>query len=286
MTSRDVMSLSSFRPINGAQACSENDVMATTSEHSAAMTSRKELPSGYAYGDYSVLVPASLASAPASISTVFNPQAIAAGDRTSDASLGSSSSPVKKKQRAHGLVPVYAEQDLCDMEQSLQSLSRNNDKRKNYDALLTLLRKSSPVGMRKLAKVPRSFNAALDTLEAEMPNFRQVIATVRRMLALQLAGDGSFQLPPLLLAGDPGVGKTYFAMRLAKLMKAGFEMVSMEGASSPMSLIGLEQHYYTSSPGKVFEVLVQGETANPVFVVDELDKASSEARLPPANALY
>jgi ATP-dependent Lon protease len=126
----------------------------------------------------------------------------------------------------------------------------------------------------------------MDLLEAEMPNFKQVVTTVRRLLALQVAGDGSFYLPPMLLAGDPGVGKTYFAMRLAKLMGTGFDMVNMEGASSPMSLIGLEQHYYTSSPGKVFDVLVQGQAANPLFVVDELDKASSEARFPPANALY
>jgi ATP-dependent Lon protease len=172
------------------------------------------------------------------------------------------------------------------MESSMQSLARSNDRRKNYEALLALLRKSAPLGLRRLAKVPRRFEQMLDMLETEMPNFRQVIATVRRMLALQRAGDGSFYLAPLLLAGDPGVGKTYFAMRMAEMMKTGFDMVSMEGASSAMSLIGLEQHYYTSSPGKVFDLLVQGHTANPVFVVDELDKASSEARFPPANALY
>ena len=168
----------------------------------------------------------------------------------------------------------------------MQSLARSNDRRKNYEALIALLRKSAPVGVRRLAKVPRRFGQMLDLLETEMPNFRNVIATVRRMLALQVAGDGSFQLPPLLLAGDPGVGKTYFAMRMAQLMGSGFDMVSMEGATSAMSLIGLEQHYASSSPGKVFDLLVQGSTANPIFVVDELDKASSQASHPPANALY
>ena len=172
------------------------------------------------------------------------------------------------------------------MEASLESLARSNDRRKNCEAMVRQLRRTQPLGQRVLARVPRAFHKHMDLLEAEMPNFRQVVATVRRLLALQVAGDGSFYLPPMLLAGDPGVGKTYFAMRLARLMGTGFDLVSMEGASSPMSLIGLEQHYYTSSPGKVFDVLVQGQSANPVFVVDELDKASSEARFPPANALY
>ena len=172
------------------------------------------------------------------------------------------------------------------MEQGLQSLSRSNDRRRNSEALIALLRKSDPVGMRKMVRVPRGFSETLDHLEEEMPNFKQVIGTIKRMLALQVAGDGRFQLPPILLAGDPGVGKTYFAMRLAKLMGTGFDMINMEGATSAMSLIGLEQGYYTSSPGKVFDLLVQGQTANPVFVVDELDKASTDSRHPPANALY
>lgn len=184
------------------------------------------------------------------------------------------------------MLQVYCEHDVQEMECSIQSLSRSNDRRKNYEALITLLRKSSPIGTRKLVRVPRSYSAALSQLDEEMPNFSQVIGIIRRLLALQVAGDGSFQLPPILLAGDPGIGKTYFSMRLSELMGTGFDMINMEGATSAMSLIGLEQHYYTSSPGKVFDLLVQGQTANPVFVVDELDKVSTDSRHPPANAFY
>lgn len=249
------------------------------------MNSKSKIPNGYAFGDYMVLVPEELAAMP--------PPAIAARigaqqapDTDVQAAVEIGSSPPRKRVRTQPSVQVYCEQDLQEMESSMQSLSRSNDRRKNCDSMLTLLRRTQPLGMRRLVKVPRGFGKALDELEEQMPNFRQVIGTVRRMLSLQVAGDGSFQLPPMLLAGDPGVGKTYFAMRLAKLLGAGFDMISMEGATSPMSLIGLEQHYYTSSPGKVFDLLVRGDTANPVFVVDELDKASSEARHPPANALY
>lgn len=53
-----------------------------------------------------------------------------------------------------------------------------------------------------------------------------------------------------------------------------------------MLLVGLEQYYATASPGMVFNTLVKGPHANPVLVLDELDKASSDTRHPPANALY
>lgn len=251
------------------------------------MKSRNELPSGFAYGDYSLLVPTSIASTPQDRSP--------SGLERQDAMASSPSAEMppqeahtfkRKRSRRERVLQVYTEDDVQQFESSLESMSRSNERRKNADAMIRLMRKSSPVGQRQLACVPRTYQRALDLIEGEMPNFRQVVATIRRLLALQVAGDGSFQLPPMLLAGDPGVGKTYFALRLATAMGTGFDMISMEGASSPMSLIGLEPHYYSSSPGKVFDVLVQGRTANPVFVVDELDKASSEARFPPANALY
>lgn len=249
------------------------------------MKSRHDVPSGYTYSESSLLVPTTLAYR-------FDQERLeqleASNASAPAAPMGAAPSPTAMRRRAslHRTLQVYSERDVREMELSLESLARSNDRRENCEAMLRQLRKSDPVGQRLLARVPRSFQKHLELLETEMPNFRQVVATVRRLLALQVAGDGSFFLPPMLLAGDPGVGKTYFAMRLARLMGTGFDMVSMEGASSPMSLIGLEQHYYTSSPGKVFDVLVQGQNANPVFVVDELDKASSEARFPPANALY
>lgn len=248
------------------------------------MKSKQPIPSGYTFGDYVVLVPEGLAIVPPSdVATNID---LASVSSVEAKEATASACPHTRKPRVQPMAQVYCQQDVQELENSMQSLSRSNDRRKNYEAMLTLLRKAEPLGVRQLVKVPRNFGKALDQLEDQMPNFKQVIATVRRVLALQVAGDGSFQLPPMLLAGDPGVGKTYFAMRLAKLLGTGFDMISMEGATSPMSLIGLEQHYYTSSPGKVFDLLVRGDTANPVLVVDELDKASSEARHPPANALY
>lgn len=251
------------------------------------MNARKEIPVGYTYRACGVLVPVDLAYSPAR----DDPSPTGTHDSSSNQQAETSpTAQVRRRRRRKSLsrnfLQVYNEDDVQEMEQNLQNLSRSNDRRKNYEALISQLRRSNPLGVRKLSRVPREFGELLDQLEEEMPNFKQVLDTIRAMLALQVAGDGSFQLPPILLAGDPGVGKTYFAMRLAKLMRTGFDMISLEGATSPMSLIGLEQHYYTSSPGKVFDLLVQGPTANPVFVVDELDKASAEARSPPANALY
>ena len=253
------------------------------------MNTKMKSTRGYVMGKGGVFVPSDIAEISAAViaeRAPHEPGLDSYSVPSVDQPAAAQTKTAKRLSLPRGTLQIYREEDVASMDAGLQTLSRSNDRLKNSEFLIALLRKNSPVGVRRLAKVPRRFSTMLDALDAEMPNFRNVIAAVRRMLALQVAGDGSFQLPPMLLAGDPGVGKTYFAMRLAQLMDSGFDMISMEGATSAMSLIGLEQHYASSSPGKVFDLLVQGSTANPIFVVDELDKASSQTSHPPANALY
>lgn len=183
------------------------------------------------------------------------------------------------------LVRIYSAAEVDRFEYCLVGLSRNSDRRRASEALLVDLRAQSPVGYREFVRVPRNFRQRMAVLEAEMPNFRQVIHQIRLLLTLQKAGQNMMKLPPLLLAGDPGVGKTFFATQFAKIMGVASHVLHMESVTSGMLLVGLEQHYATASPGMVFNTLVKGPHANPVLVLDELDKASSDARHPPANAL-
>lgn len=192
----------------------------------------------------------------------------------------------KPKLRASQMVSVYDAAEVERFEHSLVGLSKNSDRRRASEALLVDLKAQSPIGYRKFVRVPSNFRQRLAVLETEMPNFRQVIHQIELLLTLQKAGRNFLELPPLLLAGDPGVGKTYFAKQFAKAMGIDSHVLHMENATSSMSLVGLEQHYATASPGIVFDRLVKGAHANPILVLDELDKASSGARHPPANALY
>lgn len=132
--------------------------------------------------------------------------------------------PVQPKPKPHRskVVPIYSAAEVDRFEYSLVGLSKNSDRRRASEALLIDLKMQSPVGYREFVRVPRNFCQRLAMLETEMPNFRQIIHQIKLLLTLQKAGHKLMKLPPLLLAGDPGVGKTFFATQFAKIMGGGF----------------------------------------------------------------
>lgn len=128
--------------------------------------------------------------------------------------------------------------------------------------------------------------AAVDDLYEASPNFREVVDDLRKSLALAVAGNEAVQFLPLLLLGEPGLGKTYFAKRLAQALATGFEFVSMSSLTAGWVLTGASAQWHNARPGKIAETLIEGEYANPVVVLDEVDKAGGDARYDPMGALY
>ena len=120
----------------------------------------------------------------------------------------------------------------------------------------------------------------------DLPNFSEVLDDVKRQLALcEDSGDG-LEITPLLLLGPPGVGKTHFARELSQLLGTGMGFISMSSMTAGWVLSGASSQWKGARPGKVFETLVDGQYANPVMVVDEIDKAGGEHAYDPLGALY
>ena len=126
----------------------------------------------------------------------------------------------------------------------------------------------------------------IDSLIQELPNFEEPLEDIRKQLALCLSSDDPLELEPMLLLGDPGIGKTHFARRLSKLLGTGYNFIGMSSLTAGWILSGASAQWKNAKPGKVFDALVNGDYANPVIVVDEIDKASGESQYDPLGSLY
>ena len=145
---------------------------------------------------------------------------------------------------------------------------------------------------RMLEKGPERFQVkpgglpAMEHLYDEMPNFNEVLDDVRRQLALCHDSRDALEITPMLLLGPPGIGKTHFAREIAQLLGTGMGFISMSSLTAGWVLSGASSQWKGARPGKVFETLVDGAYANPVMVVDEIDKARAEHAYDPLGALY
>jgi ATP-dependent Lon protease len=158
------------------------------------------------------------------------------------------------------------------------AVQRNENLKSWYDRMRDL------GGSRYIIKP--STTAAVDELCETSPNFVDVVDDLRKYLALAVAGNEAVQFTPILLLGEPGLGKTYFAKRLAQALGTGFEFVSMSSLTAGWVLTGASAQWHNARPGKVAKTLIEGDYANPVVVLDEVDKAGGDSRYDPMGALY
>ncbi len=145
---------------------------------------------------------------------------------------------------------------------------------------------------RMLEKGPERFQVkpsglpAMTHLYEELPNFGAVLDDLKRQLALCQDSSDALEITPMLLLGPPGVGKTHFAREVAQLLGTGMGFVSMSSLTAGWVLSGASSQWKGARAGKVFETLVEGQYANPVLVIDEIDKARGEHAYDPLGALY
>ena len=156
---------------------------------------------------------------------------------------------------------------------------------KEHESLRATYERMLEKGPERLQVKPSGL-PVMDHLYDELPNFHTVLDDVRRQLALCEDSRDALEITPLLLLGPPGVGKTHFARELSQLLGTGMGFVSMSSLTAGWLLSGASSQWKGARPGKVFETLVDGPYANPLMVVDEIDKAGGEHAYDPLGALY
>jgi ATP-dependent Lon protease len=123
-----------------------------------------------------------------------------------------------------------------------------------------------------LARVPDLIPVS-EALNTEFPWFADVTTWILRQLAVRSGGRLGFKIPPLLLLGPPGVGKTSYLQRLAELSGLPFLSLSLAGKSDNRDLAGTARGWGTGHPSRVIALINETRTANPIVLLDEIDKA-------------
>lgn len=118
----------------------------------------------------------------------------------------------------------------------------------------------------------------LDEVEQALPNFARPIALLRDVLTLaDTAGPGT-RIPPMLLLGPPGIGKTYFTHRLAQVLDTPHATIAFDQPTAGTQLRGSDKYWANTEAGLLFKLLCLGEAANPLILLDEIDKANGADR--------
>lgn len=152
---------------------------------------------------------------------------------------------------------------------AIAGCSTSNDRKPRKLALESLL--ARPI--RRLPGVHKNHMVRLEQLREDFPNFGEVIDVIRDHLFLLLLGNGPISLPPLLLVGPPGVGKTYFVGELCKALELWLEMRSMADTSAGWVITGGHQTWGGAQMGAVAKLVIEGpNNTAPLLLLDEIDK--------------
>lgn len=142
-------------------------------------------------------------------------------------------------------------------------------------------------GKRVLKTVPKNFMREMQALKTQYPNCQSFLDYVESfaMLALKQPHP-TFYFPPVLLIGPPGIGKTAVVNAVAELVGIASRQVDLAATTAGFVLGGMSTQWSDAKTGVIIDLLRDHDAANPIVILDEVDKASSSSKYDPLGPLY
>ncbi len=194
-----------------------------------------------------------------------------------------------------------APNELAELEQKIESAGMTVEAKEKAVSELNKLKMMSPMSAEAtvvrnyidwLVKVPwkkktrilRKLDKAEEILEADHYGLEKVKERILEYLAVQQRVK-KLKGPILCLVGPPGVGKTSLGQSIARSTNRKFVRMSLGGVRDEAEIRGHRRTYIGSMPGKILQNLAKAGVRNPLMLLDEIDKMSTDFRGDPSSAL-
>ena len=194
--------------------------------------------------------------------------------------------PAQPAPQAPRATPQIAFLDAADLRSFVERHRAKPDEKAKRAQYIAERIRAAGHERRKLGELPDDWTELIEDFQRDFPNFAELAEVLHDHFALHAMGDGRVAWSPILLVGPAGIGKTEAARWLAARLSLPFRVIDMASTQSSSPLAGSESFWSNSEPGVVFEQLAYQPLANPVIVLDELDKTDQQRQYDPLAALY